>query len=152
MIKEAILAHPEAARVGLSRPLLKKWIQANHPVTAQRSATTFSAFLSRAIAKGADKKLFVLPKGPAGKVKLAPSAKAAAKKAAEPKPVKAKAAAKPKPATKAVKKTSSTTKKVAAKPKAKTTKSAKAAQAKSAAKPKAKTAAPKKGTAKAVKA
>lgn len=85
MIKEAILAHPEAARTGLSRQLLKKWIQAKHPATAALSTAAFSNLLGRAITKGAEKKVFVLPKGPSGKVKLAPGTKAAVAKEQKPK-------------------------------------------------------------------
>lgn len=129
MIKEAILAHPEAARIGLSRPVLKKYINAKHPTTTSISPTAFSSALSRAILKGAEKKVLVLPKGPAGKVKLAPAAKKVTqtttkKVTKKPKGTKPKAAkptakatlkdAKPKvtkkPAT-TTKKASSTTKK-----------------------------------------
>lgn len=84
MIKAAILAHPEDSRTGVSRPLLKKWIHAKYAHTAALSDAAFASRLSRAIASGETKKLFVLPKGPSGKVKLAPGAK--------PKPAKAKPA------------------------------------------------------------
>lgn len=130
MIKAAIVAHPEEARAGLSRPALKKWIHAKYPHTSKVSEGLFSSNLSRAIATGEDKKLFVLPKGPSGKIKLAPGAKpkaakpkdeaqkpATKKPAAKAAPKKAAAPKKPsakKPATKAAapKKASTTTKKV----------------------------------------
>lgn len=75
MVKAAIIAHPEEVRAGLSRPVLKKWIHAIYPHTAQVSDASFSTNLSRAIATGEEKKVLVLPKGPSGKVKLAPGAK-----------------------------------------------------------------------------
>lgn len=102
MIKAAILAHPEEARVGLSRQAIKKYLHAKYPHTNEVSDQAFATNLSRAIASGSSdtKKTFVLPKGASGKVKLAPSAKPKpAKKPAakkdDTKPAKAK-----KPATK----------------------------------------------------
>lgn len=85
MIKEAILAHPEESRSGIGRPTIKKFIQTKHPKTAAVPEAQFKNLVSKAITKGAEKNLFLLPKGPSGKVKLAPSVKAtAAKKPAAP--------------------------------------------------------------------
>ena len=78
MIKEAILAHPEEARAGLGRPTIKKYIHSKHPQTAAIPAASFNNHISKAIVRGAEKKVFTLPKGPSGKVKLAPKTKPAA--------------------------------------------------------------------------
>lgn len=105
MIKEAILAHPEEARGGLSRPLIKKFLHTKHPATSKISEASFNNHISRAIKSGADKKTFTLPKGPSGKVKLSAAAKAApkkkpaAKKPATKKPTVKKTAAKKKTTT-----------------------------------------------------
>jgi len=68
MIKECIVAHPEDARSGVSRPTIKKFVESKHHVEINASA---ASQLNRAIAHGAEKGVFVLPKGPSGKVKLA---------------------------------------------------------------------------------
>lgn len=109
MIKEAILAHPQEARTGLSRPTIKKFIQQKHSVTSKIPEASFNNHISKAIAKGAEKKIFSLPKGPSGKVKLAAPAK---KPAAVKKPAAAKKPAAKKPAAKKVVKKATTAKKV----------------------------------------
>lgn len=154
MIKEAILAHPEAARSGLSRQLLKKWIQAKYPTTGSLPSASFSNLVGRAITKGAEKKVFVLPKGPSGKVKLAPGSKAEAKKAAAvptaTATTKKSTVAKKQPTTTTAKKPAAGTKKAGASPAAakkvsSTTKTASKPKAKTATKTKPKkVAAPKK--------
>ncbi|THH08194.1 hypothetical protein EW145_g2866 [Phellinidium pouzarii] len=73
MIKECIVAHPEEARAGVSRPTIKKFVETKYKVDLNTSATSQ---LSRAIVSGSEKGTFVLPKGPSGKVKLAPKIKA----------------------------------------------------------------------------
>lgn len=107
MIKEAILGHPEEARSGLSRPTIKKFIHKKYPATSKLPEASFNNHISKAIAKGHEKKTFALPKGPSGKVKLA----AEAKKAPAKKPAAKKATTTKKPAAKKVKKTT-TAKKV----------------------------------------
>lgn len=99
MIKEAILAHPAEARAGIGRATIKKYIQSHHPETAKGSEASFNTRVNQAITRGAEKKTFVLPKGPSGKVKLAPKAKVEKKPAAAKKPAAKKVAAK-KPAAK----------------------------------------------------
>lgn len=85
MIKEAIAAHPQEARTGLGRPTIKKFIHAKHPETSKIPEASFNKYISKAIAKGAETKAFLLPKGASGKVKLAPKAdKAAPKKPKAP--------------------------------------------------------------------
>lgn len=106
MIKEAILAHPAEARAGIGRATIKKYIQSHHPETAKGSEATFNTRVNQAITRGAEKKTFVLPKGPSGKVKLAPKAKAEKKPAttaAAKKPAAKKAAVAKKPAAAAKK-------------------------------------------------
>ena len=100
MIKEAILAHPAEARAGIGRATIKKYIQSHHPETAKGSEATFNTRVNQAITRGAEKKTFVLPKGPSGKVKLAPKAKAEKKEPAAKKPAAAKKVAAKKPAAK----------------------------------------------------
>ncbi|CAO1626215.1 unnamed protein product [Parajaminaea phylloscopi] len=154
MVKEAIAAHPADARNGISRPTIKKFIQAKHPDTGKVPEASFNKFISKAIARGAETKALVLPKGASGKVKLAPKAdKAAPKKPKAPAAPKAEAApkkaaatgtstkAKAKPAaakksasTTAAKKTASSTATKAKKPAAK--KAAPAAKKATATKPK----------------
>ena len=104
MIKEAILAHPAEARAGIGRATIKKYIQSHHPETAKGSEASFNTRVNQAITRGAEKKTFVLPKGPSGKVKLAPKAKAEKKPAAVKKPAAAKKVAAKKPAAAAAKK------------------------------------------------
>lgn len=98
MIKEAILAHPAEARAGIGRATIKKYIQSHHPETAKGSEASFNTRVNQAITRGAEKKTFLLPKGPSGKVKLAPKAKVEKKAPAAKKPAAKKVAAK-KPAT-----------------------------------------------------
>ncbi|KAL1748083.1 hypothetical protein HDZ31DRAFT_60617 [Schizophyllum fasciatum] len=69
MITECITSHPEEARNGVSRPTIKKFVESKYNIEV--TATTASQ-LNRAITSGAEKGIFVLPKGPSGKVKLAP--------------------------------------------------------------------------------
>ncbi|SPO39919.1 uncharacterized protein PSFLO_05400 [Pseudozyma flocculosa] len=131
MIKAAIAAHPTDARTGISRSTIKKYLQSHYPETAKLSEASFNTRVNQTITRGAEKKTFVLPKGPSGKVKLAPKEKAAAEKkvktpAADKKPAAA-AAKKPaakKPAAKktaaaGTKKAASTTATKAKKPAAK---------------------------------
>ncbi|TFY74782.1 hypothetical protein EWM64_g9230 [Hericium alpestre] len=141
MIKECITDHPEDARGGVSRPQIKKYVEDKYKLEIGNAQTTQ---LSKAIAVGAEKGVFVLPKGPSGRVKLPPRAKAAESSAAkENKPAtkatKA-AAAKPKAAkaatAKATKPTKPAAKKAAVKTAAKAT-AVKAAAAKKAPAPKA---------------
>jgi histone H1/5 len=105
MIKEAILAHPEESRNGLSRPTIKKFLHKKHPETSKLSEASFNNHISKAIARGAAKATFLLPKGPSGKVKLAPSVKKVKAPAAKKAPAVKKPAAAKKPA---VKKTATT--------------------------------------------
>ncbi|KZP20847.1 hypothetical protein FIBSPDRAFT_826588 [Athelia psychrophila] len=77
MIKECIVAHPDDARFGVSRPTIKKFIEAHYAVEINPAA---ASQLNRAIAHGADKGVFVLPKGSSGKVKLAVKARGDATK------------------------------------------------------------------------
>lgn len=100
MIKEAILAHPAEARAGIGRATIKKYIQSHHPETAKGSEASFNTRVNQAITRGAEKKTFVLPKGPSGKVKLAPKAKVEKKAAPAKKPAAAKKTAAKKPAAK----------------------------------------------------
>jgi len=81
MIKECITAHPEDARGGVSRPTIKKFVETKHHVAMNATA---ASQLNRAIAHGAEKGIFVLPKGPSGKVKLAAQHSDAAKENAKP--------------------------------------------------------------------
>jgi hypothetical protein len=69
MIKECIVDNPADARIGVSRPTIKKFVENKYhidlnPLTASH--------LNRAITSGSVKGIFLLPKGPSGKVKLAP--------------------------------------------------------------------------------
>ncbi|KAJ1037134.1 hypothetical protein NDA11_001413 [Ustilago hordei] len=125
MIKEAILAHPADARAGIGRATIKKYIQSHHPETAKGSEASFNTRVNQAITRGAEKKTFLLPKGPSGKVKLAPKAKVekkapaakkpAAKKVAAKKPAASKTAAKKPTAKKVASSTATKAKKPAAK-------------------------------------
>jgi len=72
MIKECIVDNPSDARVGVSRPMIKKFVENKYhidlnPLTASQ--------LNRAINSGSEKGIFLLPKGPSGKVKLAPKSR-----------------------------------------------------------------------------
>jgi len=72
MIKECIVHNPGDARVGVSRPMIKKFVENKYhidlnPLTASQ--------LNRAINSGSEKGIFLLPKGPSGKVKLAPKSR-----------------------------------------------------------------------------
>ncbi|KAF8061524.1 hypothetical protein FPV67DRAFT_1509297 [Lyophyllum atratum] len=94
MIKECITAHPDEARMGVSRPMIKKFVESKYGVNLDPAA---ASQLNRAITSGSEKGIFVLPKGPSGKIKLAPKARTdAAKENAKPvsrKPVSTKATA-----------------------------------------------------------
>ncbi|KAF8520217.1 hypothetical protein BU17DRAFT_65561 [Hysterangium stoloniferum] len=105
IIKECIIDAGD--RSGVSRITIKKFAEEKYKL--QPTPTVISN-INRSIAYGAEKGVFVLPKGPSGKVKLAPkrSSSDAAKENAKP--------VKPAAPTKAVKK--------AAAPKAATTKAA----------------------------
>ncbi|EJT48070.1 histone H1 [Trichosporon asahii var. asahii CBS 8904] len=123
MIQEAILAHPEDARSGVSRPTIKKFLATKYNIDLSSASNINN--LSNAIKRGADKGVLLLPKGVSGKIKVAAKAKKAAgkeneapkkeaKKPAAKKPAAKKAAPK-KTATKATtKKATTTTKKTAA--------------------------------------
>ncbi|KAJ7805351.1 hypothetical protein B0H14DRAFT_3485223 [Mycena olivaceomarginata] len=85
---ESIVAHPEDARQGVSRPQIKKFVESKYKLTIGNAQ---NAQLSKALTTGTEKNIFVLPKGPSGRVKLAPKAKPAnASAAKENKPTKAK--------------------------------------------------------------
>lgn len=77
MIKECIVAHPDDARAGVSRPTIKKFVESKYRIELNAAA---SSQLNRAITTGSEKGTFVLPKGPSGKVKLAPKARVDAAK------------------------------------------------------------------------
>ncbi|EGO20991.1 hypothetical protein SERLADRAFT_475551 [Serpula lacrymans var. lacrymans S7.9] len=124
MIKECISANPDDARSGVSRPQIKKYVEDKYKLQIGNAQNTQ---LSKAIATGAEKGAFLLPKGPSGRVKLPPKHvktdtsatkenKPASKTVAKP---TAKAAVKPKAAKTASAK-ATTAKKPAAKPKATT--------------------------------
>ncbi|KAN0060757.1 hypothetical protein ACQY0O_007415 [Thecaphora frezii] len=107
MIKQAIAAHPADARAGISRSTIKKYLQSHFPETTNGSEAAFNTRVNQTITRGAEKKVFVLPKGPSGKVKLAPKEKTPAEKkpkekkpASEKKPKEKKEAATKKPAAK----------------------------------------------------
>ncbi|KAJ7090066.1 hypothetical protein C8R43DRAFT_1142144 [Mycena crocata] len=126
--QECIIAHPEDARGGVSRPMIKKFVESKYKVELNASA---ASQLNRAITSGSERGTFVLPKGPSGKVKLTPKVRGEATKenskpvskakaptankatATKPKP----AAAKPKPKAKATTATKATPKKATAAPK-----------------------------------
>jgi len=111
MIKECIAASPDDSRQGVSRPHIKKYVEEQYNLQIGNAQNTQ---LARAIATGAEKGIFVLPKGPAGKVKLPPKNARPADTSAskENKPAKAVA---PKPVTKARPAKAASTKAVAAK-------------------------------------
>ncbi|KAH0827017.1 etoposide-induced protein 2.4-domain-containing protein [Lanmaoa asiatica] len=69
MIKECIAANPDDSRQGVSRPHIKKYVEEQYNLQIGNAQNTQ---LARAITTGAEKGIFVLPKGPAGKVKLPP--------------------------------------------------------------------------------
>ncbi|KAJ7273522.1 hypothetical protein B0H12DRAFT_1007427, partial [Mycena haematopus] len=104
LLQECIIAHPEDARGGVSRPMIKKFVESKYKVELNPST---ASQLNRAITSGSERGTFVLPKGPSGKVKLTPkvrgeaakevgSAKPKAKPATASKPAAAKKAAAPK--------------------------------------------------------
>ncbi|THH09368.1 hypothetical protein EW145_g2071 [Phellinidium pouzarii] len=92
MIKACIIDHPEEARSGVSRPQIKKYVETKYKLQIGAAQTSQ---LNRAIASGAEKRTFFLPKGPSGKVKLPPKRSAESTAAKENKPA-AKLVAKPK--------------------------------------------------------
>ncbi|KAL1406403.1 hypothetical protein Q8F55_008102 [Vanrija albida] len=101
MIQEAVKAHPEDVRAGVSRPTIKKYLSTTYKIDF--SATANNTNLANAIKRGQETGALVLPKGIGGKVKLAPKKAAAGKENVAPKKP---AAAKPKAAAKpAAKKT-----------------------------------------------
>ncbi|KAF9246573.1 hypothetical protein BU15DRAFT_58593 [Melanogaster broomeanus] len=69
MITECITTTRDGTRQGVSRPTIKKYVDSKYHLPINAASTSQ---LNRAIAHGADKGNFVLPKGPSGKVKLAP--------------------------------------------------------------------------------
>lgn len=69
MITECITTTPDGNRHGVSRPVIKKFVDSKYHLEMN---PLVSSQLNRAIHHGADKGKFVLPKGPSGKVKLAP--------------------------------------------------------------------------------
>ncbi|KAF9009419.1 hypothetical protein BDQ17DRAFT_1060734 [Cyathus striatus] len=123
MIKECIASHTEDARTGVSRPQIKKFVETKYKIEFGAAQNTQ---LARAITTGAEKGIFVLPKGPSGRVKLSPKSKAPdASASKEP-------AAKPKSST-TKKATATTAKTTRAAPKKTTTvRAAPAAEKKSA--------------------
>jgi len=115
MIKECIAVNTEDARIGVSRPQIKKYVETKYKLEIGAAQSTQ---LAKAISTGAERGIFVLPKGPSGRVKLAPKSKPTDTSSKENKPA-------------------SKSKAVAAAPKVKTTKAAPASKgaAKTAAKP-----------------
>lgn len=113
MIKECIAAHPDDARHGVSRPQIKKFVEDQYKLLIGNAQITQ---LSRAIAVGAEKNIFSLPKGPSGRVKLAPKTPKVADDAKENKPASKTSKATPtKTVTKTATKPGSRTKTVPAK-------------------------------------
>ncbi|CAK5279601.1 unnamed protein product [Mycena citricolor] len=115
MIKECIIAHPEEARGGVSRPMIKKFVESKYKVEVNAAA---ASQLNRAITSGSERGQFVLPKGPSGKVKLTPKVRGEAAKE-NSKPVSK--AVKPPPPAKHVTSKAPATYMVKAKPKQGTT-------------------------------
>ncbi|KAJ7343669.1 hypothetical protein DFH08DRAFT_702130 [Mycena albidolilacea] len=116
MIKECIIAHPEDARGGVSRPTIKKFVESKYKVELNPST---ASQLNRAITSGSERGTFVLPKGPSGKVKLTPKVRGeAAKEVCAAKPASKPAAKKPASAKKPAlaKKTTASAKKVSLSP------------------------------------
>jgi histone H1/5 len=68
--QECIVAHPEDARAGVSRPTIKKWLSQKYKLDLSSASNVNN--LSNAIKRGAETGALVLPKGIGGKVKLAP--------------------------------------------------------------------------------
>lgn len=60
LIKEAIAAHPDDARSGISRAQIKKFVEEKYNVEVTPAVNTH---INAAIARGAEKGDFVLPKG-----------------------------------------------------------------------------------------
>ncbi|KAG6331037.1 hypothetical protein ID866_8049, partial [Astraeus odoratus] len=123
MIKECITASTEDSRYGVSRPHIKKYVEERYKLQIGNAQNTQ---LARAIATGAEKGIFVLPKGPSGRVKLPPKGSRPADTSAskENKPAKAvttKPTPKARPAkaasTKPTTAKSATAKKAASRPK-----------------------------------
>jgi len=112
MIKECIAAHPDDARYGVSRPQIKKFVEEQYRLVIGNAQITQ---LSRAIAVGAEKNIFSLPKGPSGRVKLAPKTPKVADDAKENKPASKTKTATTKTVTKPTTKPGSRTKTVPAK-------------------------------------
>ncbi|CAK5277480.1 unnamed protein product [Mycena citricolor] len=107
MIKECIIAHPEEARGGVSRPMIKKFVESKYKVEVNAAA---ASQLNRAITSGSS--------GPSGKVKLTPKVRGEAAKE-NSKPVSK--AVKPPPPAKHVTSKAPATYMVKAKPKQGTT-------------------------------
>ncbi|KAJ7482079.1 hypothetical protein B0H11DRAFT_2232674 [Mycena galericulata] len=84
---ECITVHPEDTRQGVFRPQIKKFVEMKYKLSIGAAQSTQ---LSKALAAGSEKNIFVLPKGPSGRVKLAPKAKSADASAKGIKPTKAK--------------------------------------------------------------
>ncbi|KAJ7939258.1 hypothetical protein B0H13DRAFT_1941331 [Mycena leptocephala] len=74
MIKECIVAHPEYARQGVSRPQIKEFVESTYKLSIGPFQNTQ---LSKALKTGSTMNIFVLPKGPSERVKLAPRLNAA---------------------------------------------------------------------------
>jgi len=72
MIKECIVDNPGDARAGVSRPMIKKFVENKYHIDLNPST---ASQLNRAITTGSEKGIFLLPKGPSGKVKLAPKSR-----------------------------------------------------------------------------
>ncbi|CAE6457409.1 unnamed protein product [Rhizoctonia solani] len=125
MIVECIIAHRDDSRTGVSRPMIKKFLEEKYKIDITPSHITN---INRAITRGVETKVFALPKGPSGKVRLAPKKPAPegkenhppAKKTATTTTKKPAASGATKKATSskapAIKKTASTTAKSKAKP------------------------------------
>lgn len=91
MIKECIAINTEDARIGVSRPQIKKYVETKYKLEIGAAQSTQ---LAKAITAGAEKGVFVLPKGPSGRVKLAPKSKPADTSSKENKPTPNKPASK----------------------------------------------------------
>lgn len=70
MPQECIVANPEDARSGVSRPTIKKFLSTKYKLDLSSQSNINN--LSNAIKRGSETGVLVLPKGIGGKIKLAP--------------------------------------------------------------------------------
>lgn len=112
IIKECIVLRKEDVRQGVSRNTIKKYAEEAYKLEV---TGTNLYQLNHAISTGAEKGIFVLPKGPSGKVKLAPSKAGGSKENSKPPSAKVETVKKPVvKATPVVKKAALSTKKTLA--------------------------------------